>query len=228
MGGNGMMVRCGAVGLLTAAIVVGFSAPSMAAQRQVFHQQGASAGAFFNSCPSVADGEACAFTILEVSTTHSAQDQTLNGDCVYLDQIRGVRQSSTSLTATSETLVQSVCGEARVVVPRSLTSASASGTLPTSVCSFATGACQSGQTTIDVRWTGVGAITRLGPFTSRYADYDFGLPCVYHQTVNKTRNATVVASMTDLDLLGAPQPGDESLTTGGDLFIGQHVGSCID
>jgi hypothetical protein len=214
--------------VLTLVIAICASSSALAAGRHVYHQQGASAGAFFNSCPTVADGQTCAFTIVAVSTARSAQDQRLSGDCVYVEQYRGFRQGPNSLTATSNTTVSNVCGQAKVVIPRALGGATATGTLPTIVCDYLTGACAPGRTTIDIRWTGVGTISRATPFTSRYYDYDFGLPCVYHALLGKMRDATVSAAITNVDPLGPAVPGEQLLASGGDTFIGQNVDSCID
>jgi hypothetical protein len=196
-----------------------------------FHYEdvGGSFFALWNSCPQVAVGSTCAFTLVEAFKVRTNDDFTTERNCVDLFQARGAKLDDFTIRSF-DTASADACGLADVVVPASLTLGRVRGTIPVRDCHFdlatATETCTP-PTALDVSLDleGTGDVARSPSRTYRYS-YEPGQRCLVHYNPDRSREANASGR---IDGLPAPLGGlqEATLFFGGTVTIGTDQG-CYD
>jgi hypothetical protein len=220
------MKRVGLVTMLVVGTMAASAGTAQAAWKYV--NVGGATSAIWNSCPSVAVGSPCAFTLLFAETRTADPDGSTQRDCVFVQQVRGIKLSDFGLQGNDNTFADA-CGAARVQVDAALGHAIVSGTLPARNCHFdlatLTETCTPTTIGVDVAWDGTGAIQKGSALTYRYS-YETGQRCLFH--ANPSRQRTAVTSG-GIDGLPAPMGAlqDAAQFSGGVVNVGTDV-SCFD
>jgi hypothetical protein len=220
------MKKFALVAVLVAWTMFASSGSAQAAWKYV--NVGGGTSAIWNSCPSVAIGSPCAFTLISAETVTADPSGSTQRDCVFVQQARGIKLSDFGLQGNDNTFANS-CGTARVQVDAALGHATVNGTLPARNCHFdlatLTETCTPTTISVDVAWDGTGAILRGSTLTYRYS-FEEGQRCLFH--ANPSRQRTAVTSG-GIDGLPAPLGDlqDAALFSGGVVNVGTDVG-CYD
>jgi hypothetical protein len=189
---------------------------------------GGSASALWNSCPSVAIGSPCAFTIISASMVSTEPSGVSQRNCVFVEQARGTKLSDFGLQSNDNTYANE-CGTASVHVDAALRHATVNGTLPARDCHFdlttLIETCTPTTVGVGVAWTGTGAIVRGSPLTYRYS-FGAGQRCLFHANPSRQRAAVTSGGISGLPApMGALQ--DAELFYGGTVNVGTDFG-CFD
>jgi hypothetical protein len=221
------MRRSGLLGVAVAAVLLATAGPAHAAWRYV--NTGGGTSAIWNSCPGVAIGEQCAFTLIDAQMVSADPSSGVTQrNCVFVQQARGTKINDFGIQSFDSTYANA-CGTPSVHVDGSLGHASVDGTLPARDCHFdlatTTTTCTPTTVTVSVAWTGTGTVISNSSITYRYS-YESGQRCLFHATPARQRAA--VASGT-IGGLPAPMGGlqEADLFYGGVVNVGTDVG-CFD
>lgn len=220
------------IGVLAMSLILATGPEGASAPRSVYHVSRSSASVIFSTCGNVRNGDLCSFTVIFASAARPVSfsgDQEA-GSCIWLDRITGHRDGPRGIVGPSTDIIGQECGSVRVTIAHSLDRATVTGTLDMRTCTWTDpDPCRpAGTITIDLAWQGLRRTTTLPPRTMRYSDYSEGLPCVYHTTQWRYRPALATGTIPEFGDLGTQAVNTSTLSTGGSIWIGQNVGSCID